>query len=77
VSIPADPTEDPKLAALWEKVNLNVSPDEVVAESKLIAEAQREVWGSCMEGVVDLHQPVRRWEGEDVISCSKCEQELN
>lgn len=75
MSIPADPTEDPALAEFWRKVDLNVSPDEVVAESKLIAEAQREVWGSCMEGVVDLHQPAM--DDECVIVCTKCKKELN
>ena len=65
-----DPTEDPELDEFWKRVDLSVSPDEVVAESKLIAEAQREVWGQCMEGVVDLHQPRR---DDDFVRCAKCE----
>lgn len=76
MTMPVDPTDDPSLKEFWEKVDLGISPDEVVEESKLIAEAQRDVWGPCKMGVVDLHQPVRGEQFGDPIRCSKCDQEL-
>lgn len=73
--MPVDPTEDPALKEFWERVDVHVEPDVVVAEAKDIAEAQREVWGPCMAGTVDLHKPERE-ELTSIVRCVKCGEDL-